>query len=189
MNHSNNKRLCKRSQFNNNKSLKSKDQRLLSHLDLKILLISMVLLAKKPEPEVVKEVAAVDTEAVAVVPEVAEAKEEKVRKVLLAEVEVNIAVAEVAVVREDLVRMVILNQEVMALIDQEAAEEVAEAEVEDPKVKKALLLQLKVVMKEFSMFNTKKELITSAKMNTSRVRKMKNGTHMTEDQALEEAEK
>ena len=179
MNHNNNKRLCKRSKLNNQRLNKSKDQRLphQRHSSQKILVISKLLLVLNQRPEVASEVAVEVKEEAAVALEAAEAREEKVKKA-----EADSAEAEAAVEKEEAVKKVAISP-----IDQEVAvAEAAEAEVEDPSVKK--VLAKKVVMKAFSTSKERKRSTTLARMNTSRVRETNNGTHMTEDPALAEAE-
>jgi hypothetical protein len=123
-------------------------------------------------------VIAVVIEAAEAASEVEEEKEEKVKKVDTVAVEVDIAVAEAAVVREEISLKVKLDQKVKT--DQEAEVE----EEADHKVKKVAML----VMKVFSMSKERKELTTLAKMSISKERRVKNGTHMTEDLVPEEVE-
>lgn len=179
MNHNNNKRLCKRSKLNHQR-LNKRNQRLSypRHSNQKILVISRLLLLLSQRPEVALEVAVEVKEEAAVVPEVAEAREEKAKKA-----EADSAVAEAAVEKEEAVKKVAISP-----IDQEVAvEEAAEAEVEDPSVKK--VLALKAVMKVFSTSKERKRSTMLARTNTSRVREANNITHMTEDPVLAEAEK
>lgn len=125
--------------------------------------------------------------------ELAEAEAEKeVAEVATEEAVVAIEAVEVKVKKPELIDQELkeekekeLNREKAQKKDSEEEEEVAqeEAEVEaDP------LLKVEKVMKESFMMSEKKELISKEKVNISRVRETKSGTHTTENQALEEVE-
>lgn len=160
-----------------------------------MMVISKVLLDRNKEPEAVPEV----------VPEVAsedpEVEKEAASEVAVAAREVPEVVPEVAVEKEEKFKKVKLDQrestdqepkeekdqkakkakKVPSEEEEEAPEdpEVEEAEADPPK-------ELKVKKELLILKNT--EPITPEELSTSKEREPRNGIHMTEDQALEEAE-